>query len=307
MAVLPLFPQFKKLELSDRGEIESLVKQSQLPPYADFGFVNMWIWNTTNDILVSRYQKNLVVVFRDYVSGEPFLSFIGRNHLSETAEKVLAFSNTNYHVSHLKLVPEEIAKQLETAGFSVKLDEDSNDYVYTVSHLAKMDQWIKSTKGRNVRRLIKKYSSYQTRQTVIDEVLGEQLKSFFKKWAGNKNLAQADNLNEYKAFTRLVALRSENVRAVLLYVENILVGFTIYELVPSSIYAISRFAKADTKYDSAIYDLLNWEEAKVLEKQGVEYYNWEQDLGLPGLRYSKMKYNPTFMLKKFLVTMKPQV
>ena len=79
-------------------------------------------------------------------------------------------------------------------------------------------------------------------------------------------------------------------------------GFTVYEIL-SSEYAISHFAKADISYHRAINDMLNWEEAKVLDERGIKYFNWEQDLGIPGLRKSKEKYKPTFFLKKLSIKM----
>ena len=44
--------------------------------------------------------------------------------------------------------------------------------------------------------------------------------------------------------------------------------------------------------------------AKILDLRGVKYFNWEQDLGLPGLRKSKEKYHPSFFFKKFIVGLK---
>ncbi len=79
-----------------------------------------------------------------------------------------------------------------------------------------------------------------------------------------------------------------------------MLGFTMYEIISNN-YAISHFAKADKKHHAAICDLLNWEEAKILHSQGIKYFNWEQDLGIPGLRYSKEKYKPAFFLKKFIL------
>lgn len=41
--MIPKFPEFKKLELSNKEEIENFT--SKFPPYSDFNFVSMWCWD----------------------------------------------------------------------------------------------------------------------------------------------------------------------------------------------------------------------------------------------------------------------
>ncbi len=38
--MLPQFPQFKPLELTDKSDIEAITKQHL--PYSDFNFVSLW-------------------------------------------------------------------------------------------------------------------------------------------------------------------------------------------------------------------------------------------------------------------------
>ena len=38
--MIPEFPEFKKLELSNKEEIEKITQK--FPPYSDFNFVSMW-------------------------------------------------------------------------------------------------------------------------------------------------------------------------------------------------------------------------------------------------------------------------
>ena len=122
----------------------------------------------------------------------------------------------------------------------------------------------------------------------------------FKKWAKNKNIQNHFELNEYKAFERFLEVDSKNIHFVSLYVAETLVGFTAYEIL-SNDFAMSHFAKADHTHEAAVNDVLNWQEAKLLNEKGIKYFNWEQDLGIPGLRYSKEKYKHSFFLKKFIV------
>ena len=70
--MIPEFPEFKKLELSDKEEVEKIT--SKFPPYSDFNFVSMWSWNIENKIWISQLYGNLVVHFTDYLTDGTFLS-----------------------------------------------------------------------------------------------------------------------------------------------------------------------------------------------------------------------------------------
>ncbi len=302
--MIPQFPEFKNIEISDEKDIVDFVKKAALPPYADFFFVNMWIWNTSEKLMVSQLHGNLVVFFSDYTSGVPMLSFIGKSEIGKTASQLLQFLDANRMSPQLKLIPKEIAAELAESDFEVEPDEDAHDYVYQVENLANMDKWPKSNKNKNIRRFIKRHPDYEVIHVSIDELPSEELKALFWKWSHNKEISDVRELNEYKAFEKLLQIDHRNIRIVLLYITEKLLGFTVYEHVAGSDFALSRFAKADVSFDSSIYDILNWEEARILKKEKIMYYNWEQDLGIQGLRYSKTKYRPAFLLKKFIVRFK---
>lgn len=72
---IPAFPRFKHLDLDDQAEFDLFT--GQYPPYSEFNFVNLFCYDTTGDCQVSILNGNLVVRFRDYVTREPFFSFLG--------------------------------------------------------------------------------------------------------------------------------------------------------------------------------------------------------------------------------------
>ena len=299
MRKIPEFPYFKKLELADKEEVEKFTKK--FLPYSDFNFANIWSWDIHQKMMICQLNKNLIVLFNDYVTGEHFLTFIGENKIPETATDLIEYSKRNYHTSFLKLIPEEIAVVLSEAGFKAIPDRDSYDYIYSVDHLSDMDNWTKSSQCRKIRNFIKQYPDYIVKLTSIHEALKDEYIDMFKKWAKNKEIENHFELNEYKAFERILQIEDSNIKVLSLYINDILIGFTIYEIV-SNDYAIAHFSKADVNYHSSIYELLNWEEAKALKTKKIKHYNWELDLGIAGLRYSKEKYHPESFLKKFIIS-----
>jgi len=300
MKILPEFPNFKDIELSDKAYIKAFT--SKFPPYSDFNFTAMWSWswNMNQKMMICQLNKNLVVLFNDYVSGQRFLSFIGDNKVSETASQLIAHSLKHYKTSFLKLIPEEIAGALPKSEFLITPDRDSYDYVYSISHLASMNSWTQNSLSKGIRQFVKKYPNYIIKQNSFKEISKNEYLEVFKRWSKNKKINNYFELNEYKAFEKFLQNHDDNIKIISLYINNVLVGFNMCEII-SHDYANSGFSKADIKYHASIYALLNWEEAKILKEQGIKYYNWEQDLGILGLRKAKMKYEPDFFLNKFIL------
>jgi len=163
-----------------------------------------------------------------------------------------------------------------------------------------MNNWSQNTSGKGIRRFIKSNSNYTIKQFSLEDAPKDDFKKMFKEWAENKNIDDLFELNEYRAFERLLQTKDPNIKFLSLYLGDILAGFTVYEVL-SNDFVISHFAKTNKRHDRAVNDVLNWEEAKFLNKKGIKYFNWEQDLGMSGLRYSKEKYKYSFFLKKFIV------
>ncbi len=298
--IIPEFPNLKDIELSDKVHIKAFT--SEFLPYSDFNFTAMWSWswNTNHKMMISQLNKNLVVLFNDYVSGEYFLSFIGKNKISDTALRLITYSREHYKVDSLKLIPEEIAEVLSKSEFKVVPDRDSYDYVYSVLDLANIDTWSRSSLSKGIKQFIKKYPNYVIKQNTAQEIQKNEYLEMFEIWAKNKNIKDHFELNEYKAFKK--SLQSDdNIKITSLYIDNNLVGFNTHEIISNN-YANSGFSKANIKYHKSIYAVLNWEEAKILKKQGVKYYNWEQDVGIENLRKSKMSYHPISFLRKYKVS-----
>lgn len=296
--MIPKFPEFKKIELSDKKDVENLT--SRFPPYSDFNFSNLWAWDLKGEMGLSILNNNLVVKFTDYVNGQPFFSFLGDNMMNETARELIMFSEKNYKTNILKLMPEIIVSFLDKSEFDVISDKDSNDYVYSVKHLINMNNWRGHSSSKGIKKFLKLYPDYVVKICSLQEIVKDDYIDFFKKWTKAKNIKNFLEFKEYQAFKRFLEIKDDNIKVVSLYKNKFLIGFTMYEIC-SDTYALSHFIKTDTSYHGNVNDILNWEEAKFLDTHRILYFNWQQDLGIPGLRKSKEKYKPDSFFNKFFV------
>src|SRR5579872_6060880 len=100
----PLYPQFDILDLSSKTLIEDYVRPFE--PYSDYNFTSLWAYNISNTVSYSFLYDNLIIKFSDYISSEPFYSFLGTNHITETINQLLAKSTNEHLDEKLKLIPE---------------------------------------------------------------------------------------------------------------------------------------------------------------------------------------------------------
>jgi len=297
--VVPQFPEFKFLEWNDRIEVEQITSRFQT--YSDFNFTSLHIWNVLGKTLLSILNGNLVVVFSDYITGEQFISFIGDNDPVSTTKILLDYSKTRYGCLHLKLIPEIVAKKLCNSEFIITEDRNSFDYIFSMPDMRNLQTMpAKHKPAIRVRLFIKSYPHYQVRHSALHEANIETLREAYTKWACNKGFDCFRTTNEYHAFERLLANRNPSVTVTTIHVDTeIPIGFLTTEIISSDT-AVCHFCKADITY-KGIYETLFWIVGTYYAGLGIDNLNFEQDLGLENLRYSKEKYKCHSFLKKYVV------
>jgi uncharacterized protein len=81
------------------------------------------------------------------------------------------------------------------------------------------------------------------------------------------------------------------------------VAFSIYEPINPTTMAV-HFERALRSY-KGLFQVVNWETAKVIAAQGFEHINREEDLGNEGLRDAKMSYHPIDIIPAYELTYRP--
>ena len=86
-------------------------------------------------------------------------------------------------------------------------------------------------------------------------------------------------------------------QGLLILVEDVPVAFSIFEEISPTTVAV-HFERALRRF-KGLYQVINWETAKVIAEQGYEFVNREEDLGDPGLRDAKSSYHPTRIIPSY--------
>lgn len=295
------FPRFKKLELTDRPLIEAYI--APFPPYSDYNFTSLWSWNTKDQTELSELDGNLVVRFTDYITGEPFYSFIGLRPHKKTIRQLLNFIKSEGLAPTMRLLPEDSIRRLKRADFSLHEDPDNFDYILSIPDLTTFQGRHLRGKRNFVNRFRKLYRSTTSEIDITNSGTQKKIQELFSIWTTQKKLISGEAENEFVALWRLLhaAISSIHVITIGIFADNRLIGFSINEVVGQS-YAILHFEKADTNSFIGVYPYVMQETARELAARGCRYLNYEQDLGLPGLKKAKESYHPCHVLKKYIIT-----
>lgn len=301
--MIPLFPEFKPVEIGDREEIESLTRR--FPTYSDFNFVSLLSWGQSQ---VSILNGNLAICLQDYMTGAPVYSFMGTNDVAGTSFALLDLAAEQSSSPVLKLIPQFVVEASDAEfdrRFIVAEDADSSDYVMSVGHIATLDL----PELRRIERQVAKFTASHPKHRTERLDLGDQgtaraIDALCRDWQGLKNHSEEDVQAEFAAIRRCVSFGDRlGIAALGLFVEGQLAGFMLNEVLPDR-HAVWHFGKAHPALPGAD-KLLHVHNARMLRERGCAYVNYEQDLGLPGLRQSKRSWLPAFYLKKFTVIPKP--
>lgn len=298
--MIPKFPEFKKLELSDKEDVENFT--SQFPPYSDFNFTSMWCWDIKEEMQLSKLKGNLIVKFSDYVTGRPFYSFIGVKDVSDIAQQLLSLSVKEGWDPVLKLLTEETVKRINPDTFIVIEDEDSSDYILSVERLKKYEGGKFVTK----RNYLKRFKSAHLSETKLVDLKDPNMKNkivdLFNLWRTQKGLEVSYAKNELTSLLRFLKLDNYlGFIPVGIFVNDMLIAFWILEQLNEQ-YSLSHYEKANVGEYTGVYAYLANESAKILDQKKIKYINFEQDLGILGLRESKRSYFPTTYLRQYTLT-----
>lgn len=301
--MIPIFPNFKKINIHDKNVIEALIDHSK--PYSTLNFTNLWTWDTRNTRMASVLNDNLVLLLTDYDTNEPYFVFCGTHKPAHTAKELLVFAKQHGISQSLRFIPEETALALNKNDFHIVKDTDSSDYIFSTAKLStSQGASLKSKRILSKRFFRENPSAIFEVRSLDDQTLQSHIQAVVSKWEQNKQNNKKDYNLQHEEVALFRLLKIVNIHNIILSsvsINGAMIGFSIDEILPQK-YAMAHFIKADTKY-KGIYEFLNERTAGYFNTNEIEYWNWQQDLGIPGLKKVKSSYKPIHMLNKFNVSL----
>ena len=295
---------FKKLCLEDKKSIDKYIY-----PYkflsCEYSFTSLYIWKDACDIQYTIYKQALIIKKKDFDGNYHFMQPLGydKEDLEEIIEALKAYRQENDMKYLFKDLEESFIEEFnvllnDTNEFYIKEDRDNFDYLYEAQKLMTLSGKKLHSKKNHYNAFTKSYN-YEVVE-INDEVVINDVIVAAQKWY------EETNEKDIKLYYELLAIKDIvnnmellNLNGVAVYVDGKVAAFSIGESLNEKL-AVIHIEKGD-KSINGVYSFI----AKTLIDKcfnNAEIINREQDLGIDGLRKSKMSYYPLKLEKKFILS-----
>jgi hypothetical protein len=254
---------------------------------SEFTFTNLFCWRLTKNITFDVLEDHLLVSFNKGKQVK-FLPPVGPNPV-EIIKKIASFYQDRCFVR----INDSIAKKLGHE-FVIKRDRDQDDYVYKIDDL----KYLHGKKYDGKRNLIKHFEEYKPKVCVLNKSEFEDFLNFQQRWCMKHNCEHnPDLLAENIAIEELLYnLEALDVFGICVVIDHKIEAFAIGEA-QNGTTVVEHFEKANTDF-KGIYQYLLHAFVKTIPDK-YTFLNREQDIGIPGLRKSKLSYHPAKMIEKY--------
>ena len=175
------------------------------------------------------------------------------------------------------------------------------EYIYSIDKISELKGSLYQSKRNSINKLFKQYGDKLVVKK-IENIDLDFIKKFYYEWTNKKESKDDDynNDDEKEAFNLILQnYFIFDLVGIVVYIDDNVIGFNIGSKISNYTYD-GMIQKGNDKYDG-IYPLLNKETAKEYINE-FRYLNFEEDLGIDGLRNSKLMYHPDNLIKKYIAT-----
>ena len=298
--------EFRKIELSDRSEIIKRLAVSDNRG-CEYSFANNCAWQRLSNSLICIYGDFYILM--GYSDGKPFVFFpAGVKRDTEGKARIIAlfdeleayFSTLGCKLRVFSVRRDDLPWLTDVYGdrISYSFDPADSDYIYNASDLIE----LAGKKYHGKRNHIKRFMENDWSFSPINESSIDECVIFTTEiYNDNGDTRGSASIEQYAIHTFLMNMDALDLKGGILRVDGDIVGLTIGEQLNSDTFVIHiEKARSDIK---GAYPMLFNQFVKMYAS-GMRYINREEDMGIEGLRRSKLSYHPEFLLDKYMVCFK---
>lgn len=300
MKTIPVFPQRRPVELSDKLLFDQYIKKFP-PQISELTFTNIFAWRHAELFELSILDDFLIVIFPGEERWDIFEPIGPFQHKRDVIVSCFHRAEKRFHIRFVRLSDAAMGLFRSDASFFFQEDRDNYDYIYNTKDIVELT----GKKYDGKRNLIKRFQENNifSYKKLSKENVGQCL-YFQENWCIDKDCCHIKGLfNEKRAcMEMLVNFEALNISGAIIEIDSKVEAVTLGEELNPETFVI-HMEKANDTY-LGIYQAINHLFASSLPSQYI-FINREQDLGVAGLRLAKESYHPCRMIKKYTLSQHP--
>jgi hypothetical protein len=297
------FPTFSKVTLEDKQFFDEF--NAQFPPYADwaFGTLMTW-WDAFDDLEASRLGGNLVIKSSYLSMGKvPLLTLLGRTNVDDAIRTLFAYQQANSLPQELYSLPQYTIDSIEEPETLLIVD-DPNAAEYIVS--SEKNTKLEGNKMYQLRRAVQHFEKDMEAQETVLDIAHIPMDNFPSKMmlinaihVWQSSIYRNDNERLEGAVIDRALMMAEHIgiHSLCLFLNKQLEAFVLYKVLADDYVNVSHIKTSYSHPDLFRYTVFAM--SSYFKSQNYNFINWEQDLGIEGLRAFKQSLRPESSFRKF--------
>lgn len=295
---------FKPISLDDREAITSFTLAGNSRD-CDFSFANLCSWHFLYDSEYAVTDGMLLIRCRLGRKRPVYMPPLGSGDTAGIIRRLEQDAREEGYELCLVGVSSELASDLERlfpGKFRITPERDYFDYIYEREQLLHLSGKKYQAKRNHINRFRQEHPDYRY-AALTPEMIPECLALDMKWCIATRGSEDADLLNERRSMTFALEHMDElGISGGVLRIGGRIEAFTFGSPITADTFGV-HVEKANTSIEG-IYSVINQEFVQHIP-ENYRYINREEDLGIPGLRQSKLSYHPAVLLEKNKAVWKP--
>ena len=293
--------QFKKLDVTNKAAYDAFLLHCEQRG-CEYNFANLYLWGRQR----AAFLNDSLVFFSQFNQRSVYLFPLCKTDPKAALDAIIHDAHTRDIPCRLTSLTHsdcDILEALYPGQFHIHHDRNSFDYIYAIEDLAT----LKGKKFQKKRNHLNKFKLLHPRhrfEAITDENT-PAVKELLDNWYRSRLEADptADFYMEQVAIDRALRHREElGMEGLVLLDGDKLLAMTMGSPLNRSTFDV-QFEKAID--ESAYVAICNGFATHLMDKYPhLQYLNREDDLGIEGLRKSKLAYNPVTLIEKHWACLK---
>lgn len=291
---------FKLIEKNDINYFKQFYDNSEAFG-CDVNLLNAYLWRNEYNIKFAVFEDTLIkAYFNDDGTVWGYCMPTGIN-VKQALVQILNDSEQRGQKAHIVMLTNAQRAMLEStfpSAFEYVRSPENQDYIYLTKDLVMLAGKKFHAKRNHISKFYRTYTD--TRFETIDDSNAQDALQVVRDWC-DENGYNPKGYEELAVIEEALEMRKDyGLCGAVLYVDDKPVAMTLGSQISDKVYDVN-FEKALRQYDG-VYAVINNEFAKTLTS--YEYINREEDMGIEGLKKSKLSYNPVMILDRFNATLR---